>query len=118
MMTAQQTMMIQKLAMDMIAPWTRSRWNVKIQKMKFRNHRQRILITALQRPATEMMIPKTETLCLMWIIHVTCFTTHRLSPRMPWYALMQQLFFSSHAPFFVTFFNAPPEPPTIEDLLP
>ena len=73
-------------------PWTRSRWNVKIQKMKFRNHRQRILITALQRPATEMMMPKTETLCMMWIIHVTCFTAHCLSPRMPWYALMQQLF--------------------------
>ena len=40
----------------------------------------------------EMMMPKTETLCMMWIIHVTCFTAHCLSPRMPWYALMQQLF--------------------------
>ena len=90
MMTAQQTMMIQKPAMDVIAAWTTSRWNVKIQKMKFRNHRQRILITALQRLATEMMMPKTEALCMIWIIYVTCYTTHRLSPGMPWYALMQQ----------------------------
>jgi hypothetical protein len=104
-------MMIHKPTMDVIAPWTTARWNVKIQKMKFRNHRQRILTTALQCPATKMMMPKTD---IMHDVDNICDMFYN-SPLIAPDALVRinttviSFFLLTHHFLSLFFFNAPPQ---------